>query len=434
MNVPKLRFKDNNGNNYPQWNKYTFNDLANYKKGPFGSSLKKDIFVPKSNNSTKIYEQQNAINKNWKLERYFISNEYAQKLKSFKVEAGDIIVSCAGTIGETYLLPNNAETGIINQALMRIKVNTNFILKYIFLIVFKKMLNNVNYRFSNGSAIKNIPPLSDLKNIIITIPCLEEQIKITDFLSTIDKKIENLNATIENLEQQKKGLMQQIFSQKLRFKDENGNYYPNWKEQLFSDIFSFLSTNSCSRTDMNEQYGTVKNIHYGDVLIKFNHIIDLSKHQLPHLPNYNSIPKDVLKKKLEKQLIKNGDIVIADTAEDYTAGKVCEIININDNLVVSGLHTMLCRPEPNLFVLGFLGYFMNSYTYHHQLLRLITGTKVCSIIKKEIVKTKILIPCLEEQQKIADFLSTFDRKIDNQKAQLEHWQQIKKGLLQQMFI
>lgn len=299
-------------------------------------------------------------------------------------------------------------------------------------------LLNTKYKFkiyaiSEGTSQK-VLSITDLKNLKILCPNLKEQQKIADFLSTVDKKIENLNTIIENLEQQKKGLMQQIFNQKLRFKDEKGNNYPNWEEKLFSDTFSFLSTNNYSRTDMNEQYGIVKNIHYGDVLIKFNHIIDLSKHQLPYLPNYNSIPKDILKKKLEKQLIKNGDIVIADTAEDYTAGKVCEIININDNLVVSGLHTMLCRPKPNLFVLGFLGYFMNSYTYHHQLLRLITGTKVCSIIKKEIVKTKILIPCLEEQQKIADFLSAFDRKIDNHKAQLEHWQQIKKGLLQQMFV
>lgn len=270
--------------------------------------------------------------------------------------------------------------------------------------------------------------------IPINIPSFEEQKKIAKFLSIVDKKILNLENIITNLENQQKGFLQQIFNQELRFKDENGNNYPDWEEKLFSDTFSFLSTNSYSRTDMNEVQGTVKNIHYGDVLIKFNHIIDLSKHQLPYLIDYNSIPEDILKEQLKKQLIKNGDIVIADTAEDYTAGKVCEVINVNDNLVVSGLHTMLCRPKPDLFSLGFLGYFMNSYTYHHQLLRLITGTKVCSIIKKEIIKTKILIPCLEEQTKIADFLSAFDRKIDNQKAQLEHWKQIKKGLLQQMFV
>lgn len=207
----KLRFKNENGNNYPNWTKYTFNDLANYKKGPFGSSLKKDIFIPKSNNTVKIYEQQNAINKNWKLERYFISNEYAQKLKGFIVKPGDIIVSCAGTIGETYLLPNNAEIGIINQALMRINVNTTFILKYIFLIIFEKALHTANLRFSNGSAIKNIPPLSDLKNINVLLPCLEEQTKIADFLSAFDRKLDNQKAQLEHWQQIKKGLLQQMF-------------------------------------------------------------------------------------------------------------------------------------------------------------------------------------------------------------------------------
>ena len=84
------------------WEQRKFDDLADYKKGPFGSALKKDMFVPKSDMTVKVYEQQNAINKDWHLERYFITEEYANKLSGFRVEGGDIIVSCAGTIGETY--------------------------------------------------------------------------------------------------------------------------------------------------------------------------------------------------------------------------------------------------------------------------------------------------------------------------------------------
>lgn len=103
--VPEIRFSGFTD----VWEQRKFGDLADYKKGPFGSALKKDIFVPKSDTTVKVYEQQNAINKDWHLERYFITEKYANKLSGFRVEGGDIIVSCAGTIGETYELPMDSK-------------------------------------------------------------------------------------------------------------------------------------------------------------------------------------------------------------------------------------------------------------------------------------------------------------------------------------
>ena len=214
---------------------------------------------------------------------------------------------------------------------------------------------------------------------------------------------------------------------KLRFKDNNDNDYPQWNHSFFYDTFKFLSTNSYSRNDMNTINGTIKNIHYGDILTKFNHIIDTEKDILPYL-NDNIIVKNLL-----NYTIQSGDIVIADTAEDYTTGKTCEIINSNNQLIVAGLHTMLCRPKQNIFTVGFLGYFMNSNIYHNQLLPLITGIKVYSIIKKEIIKTQISIPCIEEQKKIANFLTTVDKKITNLENTITSLENQKKGLLQQIF-
>lgn len=427
MNVPKLRFKEFTD----EWSFTSFNEIFSILNGYAFSS--KDFISSQEIILTKIANVDfNCMSKD---NLSFLPKEYLNKYSKFILNRNDIIIALTRPI-----LNNNLKIAIVddffdksllNQRVGKIISKHNSLFVY-YMLQTKKCINSINISIA-GTDPPNLSP-EKITYIKKYLPQSKEQNKIANFLTTVDKKITNLENTITSLENQKKGLLQQIFSQKLRFKDKNGNNYPNWEEKLFSDIFSFLSTNSYSRTEMNEYHGTVKNIHYGDVLIKFNHIIDLSKHQLPYLINYNSLPKEILKEQLNKQLIKNGDIVIADTAEDYTAGKVCEVINVNDNLIVSGLHTMLCRPKPNLFSLGFLGYFMNSYTYHHQLLKLITGTKVYSIIKKEIIKTKILIPCLEEQTKIADFLSAFDRKLDNQKAQLEHWKQIKKGLLQQMFV
>ncbi|MGL4951610.1 MAG: restriction endonuclease subunit S, partial [Mycoplasma sp.] len=193
INVPNLRFPEFSD----EWEQLKFGMIADFKKGPFGSALKKDSFIEKSETSIKIYEQHNAIKKDWKFGRYFISNEKFKSLKGFEVIPGDIIVSCAGTIGEMYVLPDCAQFGIINQALMRVRVCKDKVLTPFFMPLFNKMIFNLSQTHSNGSAIKNIPPLIDLKNKITYIPSIDEQQKIAKLLSLIDQKIETQRKIIE---------------------------------------------------------------------------------------------------------------------------------------------------------------------------------------------------------------------------------------------
>ena len=162
--------------------------------------------MPYSIDSIKVYEQQNAIEKNYALSRYYISKEYYKKMKSFTVEPGDIIVSCAGTIGEIYTLPNEADIGVINQALMRIKPNYNIIVHDYFIYSFEKMITDFSNKFSNGSAIKNIPPFSDLKKQTLMLPCLEEQQKIVVFLHKISDRILTQKKIIEEYKLLKKSI------------------------------------------------------------------------------------------------------------------------------------------------------------------------------------------------------------------------------------
>ena len=169
------------------WEQRKFAELAEYKKGPFGSAITKSMFVPKSDDSVKVYEQQNAINKDWSLERYFLPKEYAYtRLKAFEVHSGDIIVSCAGTIGEIYEIPDNAEYGVINQALMRVRVYEKIVDKRMFIIAFSNMINEFTRTHSNGSAIKNIPPFADLKPMKVLMPSMEEQRVISECFEKID--------------------------------------------------------------------------------------------------------------------------------------------------------------------------------------------------------------------------------------------------------
>ena len=178
-------------------------DLAFYKKGPFGSSLTKAMFVPKSSQSYKVYEQKNAIHKDCTLGSYYITKEKYDSLIGFAVQPYDIIVSCAGTIGETYVLPVGMQEGIINQALMLIRLFSKEIERF-YLLYFDFILKDEAYRNSKGTAIKNIPPFDVLKNFLRPIPPIGEQKRILDevdrlmsFVSTIETGTKNLHTAIK---------------------------------------------------------------------------------------------------------------------------------------------------------------------------------------------------------------------------------------------
>ena len=187
-----------------------FQDFGDYKKGPFGSSITKDMFVEKSANSYKVYEQKNAIYKDSQLGYYYIPEEKYRELIGFAVEAGDIIVSCAGTIGECYIMPDGCDAGVINQALMRIRVNSNTEARY-FVYLFSSVLKYIADKYSNGSAMKNIPPFSILKKIKVPAFSLIEQREIADWLdkktNAIDKLISKKESFLIEMENYKKSVI-----------------------------------------------------------------------------------------------------------------------------------------------------------------------------------------------------------------------------------
>ncbi|EGN5707078.1 hypothetical protein ISI93_001285 [Campylobacter upsaliensis] len=166
------------------WAWVKLGDICEMKKGPFGSAITKDMFIPNGNNAVKIYEQKNAIQKSETLGEYYISLEHFEKLKQFEVFENDIIVSCVGTIGEIFRIPKNAPKGIINQALMKIKLVNEEWIPY-FMIFFDFLIKQKSQENSKGSAIKNIPPLDILKNFSIPLPPLQEQEYITQILDTL---------------------------------------------------------------------------------------------------------------------------------------------------------------------------------------------------------------------------------------------------------
>lgn len=181
------------------WKWMRVGEIGIYKKGPFGSSLTKSMFIPKSDSAVKVYEQKNAIQKDATLGNYYISKSYyEEKMQGFALEPGDIIVSCAGTIGETYVLPKNMEMGIMNQALMRMNISGHINLEY-FLIYFDHVLKINAQRSSQGTAIKNIPAFDIFKKMLFPVPPIEEQQRIVDRVNVLMEKLDEFSEIEQQL-------------------------------------------------------------------------------------------------------------------------------------------------------------------------------------------------------------------------------------------
>ncbi len=209
-----------------------------------------------------------------------------------------------------------------------------------------------------------------------------------------------------------------------KFKDtEIGKIPEEWAICDFDNTFTFLSTNTLSR-DMLGEKGDVYDIHYGDVLIKYGNILDAGTEGIP------CIKEECCYKTMH--IVENGDVIIADTAEDETVGKVCEVQNVGSKQIVSGLHTIWVRSKEKRFAPKYLGYAMNGAVYHNQLLPLIQGTKVSSISKAAIKNTYIVIPPLSEQHRIASALTSIDNLISSLAKLIEKKKNIKQGAMQQL--
>ena len=188
---------------------------------------------------------------------------------------------------------------------------------------------------------------------------------------------------------------------KIRFK----GYNEDWEQRKLGEVMVSLQNNTLSRADLSNETGIAKNVHYGDVLIKFGEVLDVSEENLPMISDESVLIK------YKASFLQNGDVIVADTAEDSTVGKCSEIAGLNDEVVLSGLHTIPYRPIEK-FASGYLGYYLNSSAYHKQLIPLMQGIKVTSISKSAMQDTKIVYPkSMEEQGKIGNYFRNLDHLI-----------------------
>ena len=269
-----------------------------------------------------------------------------------------------------------------------------------------------------------------LMDIELEIPSLPEQETIGTFFSTLDQHIALHQRKLDKLKSVKQAYLSEMFPAegervpKRRFP----GFTDDWELHKFDECFNFpVSTNSLSRALLNYDEGDIKSVHYGDILIKYPAILNIKNDKIPYITGGKL-------EKYKSSLLENGDLIFADAAEDETVGKAVEVNGLTEENLVAGLHTIVARPKDKKAEF-FLGYYINSNTYHRQLLRLIQGSKVSSISKGNLQKTLVFFPKdFEEQQKIGAFFKKIDETITLHQRKLEKLKNLKKALLNELFV
>lgn len=253
-----------------------------------------------------------------------------------------------------------------------------------------------------------------LSEIEIPLPPIDEQKAIAEALTSMEIHIENMSQLIEKKKAIRDGALEDLLSGRTRL----AGYNAKWITIPFEEYFTLLKNNTYAR-EMLSIHGEVGNIHYGDILVKYGNVVS-GKDEIPRLKD--GVPFS------EKWFLQEKDVLIADTAEDETVGKAIQIGAVSFPLV-GGLHTIVCRPNYET-ASGFLGYYINSKSFHDQLLPHITGIKVSSVSKKSIKTTEVRIPSdIVEQKAIAEILTSMDEEIKDLEDEKNKMIQISEGAM-----
>ena len=402
--APALRFKDEQGRDYPEWEHKRLGELYDItsSKRVFQSEWK-DSGVP-------FYRAREIIelsNNGFVDNDLFISPEmykrYSEKYGAPK--QNDLLITGVGTIGKLYIVPKNSTFYIKDGNIIWLKdkkLVSGVFVKYLFLTRYieKQLFDNASITTVATYTIESA------KKTKVLLPVVEEQQKIAAFLSAVDTKIEQLNGKKSLLEQYKKGMMQKLLSQEIRFKDEGGRDYPDWESHSLDKIATVTMGTSPASAAYN-QHGVGLPLIQGNADIK----------------NRKSIPR-VYTSIITKECLPN-DTLLSVRAP---VGEVSR----SDHHACIGRGIASIRARDAVVRQTFL---YNYLVWHEPKWRSISqGSTFEAVNSNDIRSLRVKVPSKSEQQKIADFLSSVDSKIDLVADQIEKTRYFKQGLVQQMFI
>ena len=318
----------------------------------------------------------------------FITEEKSNSMGNGKLEEDDIVVTSRGSLGHIAWYNADISSFVpyarINSGMLILRNKKEVETEYLYhFMKSSKGQSQISF-ISFGSAQPQLTK-KGVEDLEVILPIKrDEQVQLGHYFSNLDHLI--------TLHQRKP-----YFWNKFIVID--------WEQRKLGDILISLQNNTLSRADLSNEAGVAKNVHYGDVLIKFGEVLDVSKEKLPMISDESVLSK------YKSSFLQNGDVIVADTAEDSTVGKCSEIAGLNDEVVLSGLHTIPYRPIEK-FASGYLGYYLNSSAYHNQLIPLMQGIKVASISKSAMQDTDIVYPkSVKEQGKIGDYFQSLDHLI-----------------------
>ncbi len=460
-NVPKLRFKEFTD----EWEEKRLGEISNIKGG---YAFKSQNFL---NNKSKyqvikmgnIYKNKLLLDKS---PSYL--DEISEKEKDYLLEKDDIILTLTGTVGKRdfgYSCQIKEEKNLLlNQRLACIKSKKEIInRKFLRYIISHQNFLDIFFEISmGGTGNQANVSIKDICDIIVKIGENKEQQKIADFLSSVDKKISITEEKLSLFNEYKKGIMQKIFNQELRFKNENGNDYPEWEEKALSLIFERITEKNIENNDnvltISAQYGLISQTDFENgndypeweekaLSLIFERIteknIENNDNVLTISAQYGLISqtdffnKSVAGKDLTKYyLLHRNDFAYNKSySTGYPMGAIKRLTKY-DKGVVSTLY--ICFRTKNNDNVDFLEQFFESKKIEKSIQDIAQeGARNHGLLNINIgdfFDITIKLPCLKEQKKIANFLSAIDTKIEKISYELENLKEFKKGLLQQMFV
>ncbi|HLP37738.1 restriction endonuclease subunit S [Lacibacter sp.] len=393
--VPKLRFKGFDG----EWSKKQLNSIVekvNSGKTPLGGN---SVYVEEG---ILFIRSQNVLDSKLSYENStFITKEINDTMKNSIVKPNDILLNITGaSLGRSCVVPKEFTVGNVNQHVCIIRLtkeNEPYFLQPIFE---SKKGQNIFSSLQTGSGREGLN-FQSIKKIILSIPTLTEQQKIASFLSAVDEKIQQLTRKKGLLEQYKKGVMQQLFSGKLKFKDENGKAFPEWEEKRLGDVSVFLDgrrkpIKSQDRAQMKGEFP-----YYGA-----SGIIDY----------------------VNQYLFDEEIILLGEDGENIVSRNLPLAFKVSGKCWVNN-HAHVIKPNQGTDI-DFLTYSLERVNY----VIYNTGTAQPKLNQEVCRNIPLSMPSFDEQKKIANYLSNIDNKIESVNKQIAQTQTFKKGLLQQMFV
>ena len=395
------------------WREVTLEEICvpnGLVRGPFGGSLKKDMFVKQGN---KVYEQRNAIYKSVKIGNYYITDEKYNELSRFALKANDFIVSCSGTIGKIYKIPHDYQKGIINQALLKITIyESDYDLDY-FYNYFEwdkfqeKIIDN-----TQGGAMKNLVAMDVFRNTLVLMPKdPKEQKAIASVLSDLDEYIDNLTELIEKKKAIRDGALEDLVISRTRLDGFDGE----WETVAFNDVIMPKARIGWQGLKKDEYLTSGYSYLIGGTDFQSGTI---------NLSDISYVTKDRYKMDSNIQ-VEQDDVLVT---KDGTIGKVALVPAINKPATLnSGVFVFKTNARLKSI---FLFRVLMSSVFRDFIALLSAGSTIKHLYQKDLKNFEFKIPVdIEEQKAIASVLTSMDEEIESLEVEKQKMIQIREGAM-----